>query len=321
FEDPGIAGGEIEHRPGLQAMLEFCEQRFRLGDPVEAVLVWNPDRLSRADSISTSSVLGRLRDAGVNRFWTASDGWVDLDDATHRVLYLLKQDLARQGFCEGLAHNVLRGMARKAEAGAWLGGPVPYGYRVRYKEGVLSKSGARVPDRLVPDPVTGPVVTWIFSSYASGAYSLRALALRLREDGVAPPARRKARSASTPPGAWHINTLAGMLANEVYLGHTTWNLCHRGHYARLRGGRAEADDTAPPREQERSRKGCKHRRTVPNAPEDVLRSPNTHEPLTDPATFEAVRRRLEANRGRKTPLPNGGGWLLSGLVRCGACGG
>src|SRR5262245_19485715 len=43
FEDPGIAGGEIEHRPGLQALLEFCEQRFRRGEAVEAVLVWDPD--------------------------------------------------------------------------------------------------------------------------------------------------------------------------------------------------------------------------------------------------------------------------------------
>src|SRR5262249_12563510 len=244
FEDPGIAGGEIEHRPGLQAMLEFCEQRFRLGDPVEAVLVWNPDRLSRADSISTSSVLGRLRDAGVNRFWTASDGWVDLDDATHRVLYLLKQDLARQGFCEALAHNVLRGMTRRAEAGAWLGGPVPYGYRVRYKEGVLSKGGARVPDRLEPDPATGPAAPWIFSAYASGAYPLRALFVRQLEDGVPPPRpRRRKKGGGSGRGAWHISTLRAILLNPVYLGHTTWNLRHRGRYARLHKGKVGRDDT------------------------------------------------------------------------------
>src|SRR5262245_50415521 len=83
YEDPGISGGEIEHRPGLQAMLEFCEKHFRLGDPVEAVLVWNPDRLSRASGIKTSAVLSRLEECGVTRLLTASDGWVDLDDATH----------------------------------------------------------------------------------------------------------------------------------------------------------------------------------------------------------------------------------------------
>src|SRR5262245_24327663 len=114
FEDPGIAGGEIERRPGLQRLLEFCEERFRHSDPVEAVILWDPDRLSRASSIKTSAVLARLEECGVTRLLTASDGWVDLDDATHRVLYLLKQDLAREGFCQGLARNTIRGKAAGA---------------------------------------------------------------------------------------------------------------------------------------------------------------------------------------------------------------
>src|SRR5262245_48366137 len=86
FEDPGIAGGEIEHRPGLQALLEFCEQRFRSGEPVEAVLVWDPDRLSRAGVFEAAGVLARLRAAGVSRLLTASEGWVDCEDAIGRVL-------------------------------------------------------------------------------------------------------------------------------------------------------------------------------------------------------------------------------------------
>src|SRR5262245_27804357 len=80
FDDPGVAGGEVEHRPGLQALLEHCERQFQHGAPAEAVLVWDPDRLSRADSLKTSAVLSRLKDAGVCRLLTASDGWVDLDE-------------------------------------------------------------------------------------------------------------------------------------------------------------------------------------------------------------------------------------------------
>jgi site-specific DNA recombinase len=308
FEDPGVAGGEIEHRPGLQAMLEFCEQRFRHGEPVEAVLAWDPDRLSRASSIKTSAVLARLEESGVTRLLTASDGWVDLEDATHRVLYLLKQDLAREGFCQGLARNVLRGQAARARDGMWLGGPVPYGYRL--------DAG-----RLAPDPATGPVVTWLFSAYASGAYSLRGLIARLRADGVAPPRPRgdEGGPARPGPGAWYISTLVDILAKQVYLGHTVWNLRHRGRYARLKGGRVQADDTAKAREQERRRKGRKRRATVANPAEDVLRFPDTHPPLTDPATFAAAARQREAGRLRTTPAAGGGDWLLTGLVRCGAC--
>src|SRR5262249_46237474 len=172
FEDPGIAGGEIEHRPGLQAMLEFCEQRFHSGEAVEAVLVWDPDRLSRADSIATSALLARLRDAGVDRLLTNSDGGVDWADPTHRGLFLLKQDLAGEAYCKGLAGNVLRGQAARAAQGFWMGGPAPYGYRLNA-------------GRLEINPVTGPVVSWLFSAYATGEWSIADLIDRLHRDGVA----------------------------------------------------------------------------------------------------------------------------------------
>src|SRR5262249_56879216 len=108
----------------------------------------------------------------------ASDGWVDLEDATHRVLYLLKQDLAREGFCQSLARNSLRGKAAGAAQGLWMGGPVPYGYRLNA-------------GRLEPDPVAGPVVSWIFSSYAGGGWSLTDLIVRLQQDGVEPTRARR----------------------------------------------------------------------------------------------------------------------------------
>jgi hypothetical protein len=117
--------------------------------------------------------LSRLNDAGVNRILTCSDGWVDLQDVTHRVLYMLKQDLARSGFCEGLARNTLRGKAERAKKGLWVGGVVPLGY--------LSEAGS-----LVPDPETSAVVTWMFRSYAGGDYSLRMLAEELLRRDIPP---------------------------------------------------------------------------------------------------------------------------------------
>src|SRR5262249_25519296 len=148
----------------------------RLGDPVECVVVWNPDRLSRADSIRTSAVLARLQDAGVGRLLTASDGWLDWSDCTTRVLMMLKQDLANAGYCGTLARNVLRSSAGRGARGFGLGRR-PYGSRL-------------VAGRLEVDPVTGPVVTWLFEAYAQGTWSIRALVQELNRRGVPPASGR-----------------------------------------------------------------------------------------------------------------------------------
>jgi DNA invertase Pin-like site-specific DNA recombinase len=310
FDDPGIAGGEVEHRPGLQALLDFCEQQFKHGRPVEAVLVWDPDRLSRADSLKTSAVLSRLKDAGVCRLLTASDGWVDLDDVTHRILYLLKQDLARAGFCEGIARNTLRGKQAKAERGLWVCGAPPYGYRI--------EAG-----RLAPDPGAGPVVSWIFSAYASGTHTLSSMTKELERRGTVTyrEALRRAEGLPAQPVRWNRRTLQGILLNRVYLGHLVWNRLHKGRYARLKGGAVTKDDTARAREQERRRRGGRNLAGVLNAAADVFELPNAHPALTDPETFAQAQKRLSVNRGRTTPVRGGGPWLLTGLAKCGRCGG
>jgi DNA invertase Pin-like site-specific DNA recombinase len=310
FEDPGIAGGEVEHRPGLQAMLDYCDQRFADGDPVEVVVCWNPDRLSRADSLKTSAVLSRLKDAGVGQLLTNSDGRVDFDDVMHRVLFMLKQDLSRAGFCQNLAENVLRGKAERAKLGLWVGGRVPLGY--------ASEGG-----RLVPDPATAPVVQWLFSAYASGEYTLRMLGEELQRRDVPPYKERRRRAQGLPPGrvVWVPSALTDLLRNPAYLGHIVWNDIHQGKYARLTGGAIGKDDSAKRREQTRRREGRRRLPAVKNDDQDRVEVANAHVPLIDAALFAAVGKRLAFNQQRTTPVRGAGPWLLSGLLRCGCCGG
>jgi site-specific DNA recombinase len=309
FEDPGISGGLIDQRPGLQALLDYADRQFAGGTPLDAILVWDPDRLSRADSLKTAAVLSRLKDAGVGRLLTASDGPVDLDDATHRVLYLLKQDLARSDFCEKLARNTLRGKVERAKQGFWLGGLPPFGYRM--------DAG-----RLVPDPADGPVVSWLFSAYAAGAHTFADLLDELHKRGVVPVRERRRRAEGQPagPAYWARNIFPGLFSNKAYLGHTVWNLRRYGRYARVQGGRVVKDESARAREQDRRRRGLKEASLTRNDPADVFVVEDTHPPLTDAATFAAVQRRLVANKRRTTPCRGGGQWLLSGMVRCAACG-
>jgi DNA invertase Pin-like site-specific DNA recombinase len=309
FEDPGVAGGEVEHRPGLQALLDYCERQFRQGTPVEAVLVWDPDRLSRASSLKTSAVLSRLQDSGVGRLLTASDGWVDLDDVTHRVLYLLKQDLARAGFCESLARNVLRGQLARATQGVWLASKPPLGYQIRA-------------GRLEVDPRSAPLISWMFSAYASGVHTLSDLQAELQRRGVVPvhEARRRARGEPPRPIGWRVTTIRQILMNRAYLGHTVWNVTHRGRYARLQEGRVVKDDSARRREQDRRRRGNRTLGEERNPESSLVVVEHTHPPLTDAATFAAVQQRFVSNRRLTTPAKGGGVWVLSGLLRCGGCG-
>jgi site-specific DNA recombinase len=309
FEDPGVPGGEIEHRPGLQALLAYCEEQFRAGVPVETVLVWDPDRLSRADSLKTAAVLSTLKDGGVAELFTASDGRVDLDDVTHRVLYLLKQDMGRAGFCESLARNTLRGKAQAASRGTWPGGLPPFGYTLEARQ-------------LVPDPEQGPVVSFIFTAYASGKYSLSSLGRELERRGDRPymERRRQERGLPTEGIHWSVRSLECILMNPVYLGHTVWNKRHAGKYARYLGGAVVKDASARGREQDRRRKGIRFLADVRNKAEDRVEVPNTHPALTDAATFAAAQTRLAANRMRTTPIRGGGPWVLSGLVHCAHCG-
>jgi site-specific DNA recombinase len=300
FADPGISGGKgADRRPQLQAMLDYCERQFMAGVPVGAVLVWDMDRLSRQDSLDSAALLAGLRQAGVSRFLTATEGWLDTDDATQRVMHLIKQDFGRAEFRSKLAQNILRGMKDKAETGAWLGGVAPTGYRL-------------VDGFLEPDPVTGPVITGMFRLYAAGTHSIRRLCVWLVTQGVKAP-----RSAD---GLWYPAVVRHMLTNPAYLGHSVWNARHTGTCARITGGKVKGDDSARSREQQRRRRGMKHAPETANASADVMVRQNAHPALIDPATFAAVASRLASNRKQTGPLGADGPYFLSGLCRCGACG-
>src|SRR5262249_14409190 len=95
FSDQGVRGGEIAHRAGLQEAVEFCAREFRAGRRIDLLLVWDPDRLSRANSLHTAAVLADLYDCGVGRLLTNSEGWIDLNSDIDRVLFNLRQDLQR----------------------------------------------------------------------------------------------------------------------------------------------------------------------------------------------------------------------------------
>jgi DNA invertase Pin-like site-specific DNA recombinase len=189
--------------------------------------------------------------------------------------------LVGQLFREDGAKKIRRGMTGVVREGRHAGGRA-YGYRA-----VAGTTG-----RLTIDEAEAAIVRRIFAELATGR-SPRHIAHNLNHDGVPPP--RGAR--------WNASTIngnrargSGILLNELYVGRLVWN--------RVRMVRDP--DTGK-------------RISRPNPKAEHMAVEAAHLRIIDDTLFEAAqaRRRALAPAARARPRrPH----MLSGLIRCGACG-
>lgn len=137
----------------------------------------------------------------------------------------------------------------------------------------------------VPHPDEAPVVRRIFESYLAGT-GLRRIALSLAADGI------RTKRGNLPDNRF----VDYILSNPVYIGKIRWS----------KGGRNSKD-----------------RYRDPASAENVLIIDGKHEPIIDPATWNAVQEKIAATkkayrRYQRTEEP--AVFMLKGLVRCGSCG-
>lgn len=180
-----------------------------------------------------------------------------------------------------LADKTHRGLTGKALAGKSAGG-LPYGYRV-----------SAVGERAI-DEAQAEVVRRVFAEYLSGM-TARAIAAGLNRDKV--PSARGGTWAMT---AIHGDTRRGigMLVNPIYVGRPIWN----------RSRWVKHPET-----------GRRVRQERPQA--EWVRQEHPELAIVSEATWQAVQARL---RGCSAPTGSAGRpmrHLLSGLLRCGQCGG
>jgi site-specific DNA recombinase len=297
FQDHGISGDEIERRVGLTQLLAWCATH-----EVEAVVVWDADRLSRADSIKTAAVLNTLMQSGVTRFLT-HEGWIDLEDDVDRLLFHIRQDMSRAAYSKSNSRNVTRSALERARQGKWVAGRPPYAYRIG-EDGHLA----------LGDPQMVETVRWIFHQFATTADSCGDICRKLIERGAPPPPPRRRKDGTFYGGHWQRGIINDLLACRAYLGEIAWNISTHGKYSRVAGGEVKPVKS-------RERKACRH-----NDPADWIITLNAHPVIIDAQTFETCQKKLAKTcRGRpgcrSTPIPGGGDWQLSGLLYCGACGG
>jgi DNA invertase Pin-like site-specific DNA recombinase len=296
FADQSKAGWDTGRRAAFHDMLDFCKEEKRKGTPVGAVVCWKANRFSRADSQETAWFVWEFRRAGTTRMRTAAR-WIDFCRMEDRLVFNIEQDTSHHPYVVSLAEDVSRGKAAAAKLGRFNGGPTPLGYRK-----VLGADGK---PRLVLGPASEvELVLWMFTTYAGTALSFRGVAAELTRRGVPTPTGRR---------QWSKETVAAILCNPVYLGRAVWNRRSEGRFAGVVDAKAVL------------REGTGRR--VPNPPSEWLARDGNHEPIVTVELFERCQAKVEGRRvsrkdgKRAGRRPGSAAYLLTGLLRCGHCGG
>ena len=195
--------------------------------------------------------------------------------------------------------------AQTLEQGRYLGGRPPYGYRLADAGPHPNKAHAawgRRAHKLEPDPVTAPVVSWMFAQRLAG-HSAARITRALNDAGVQCPSQADpGRNPHRTGNGWTLRTVAAILANPRYTGRQVWN---------RQPSEAVLVDPA--------NTGLGHKQVQRwNLPERwVISRHPAHAALVSEADFIAAQE-MAVPRGPAGPAVRR--YLLAGLITCGRCG-
>jgi site-specific DNA recombinase len=243
------------------------------------------DRLSRSQG-DTATLYEDLRFLGIS-IRTISEG--DVEEMAIGLKGTMNALFLRE-----TGRKTRRGLAGVAKEGRHAGGRV-YGYQIKRE---LNAKGELVAGLREIDDVEAEVVREVFSDYVAGL-SPRAIAARLNARGVTAPRG----------GPWNASTINGnasrgngILHNQLYRGVLVWGR-HAWTKSRETGARrSRAGDVA-----------------------EIVRTAVPHLRIVSDELWEGVQRRYaEVALGPQKARPETARRptrLLSGLTRCGECGG
>jgi site-specific DNA recombinase len=215
YADDGISGTvPIESRPGGRSILEAARKgRF------DQLLVYKLDRLGREIRLILNAV-AELGGYGV-RVRSMTEKF-DTGTATSRLMLTLLSGFASHER-EVIRERCLAGTNRVAEAGAWLGGTVPFGYRKvgEKRDAHLVISEAPIPDLAMSE---AEVIREVFHMAVVERKSCRAIADRLnhlrvpcayvRDDRLTVRGKRRQKTS----GVWCPGRVRGLITNKTYMG-------------------------------------------------------------------------------------------------------
>lgn len=281
LSDDGYSGTNF-NRPGWQQVMELMES-----GQVETLIVKDMSRLGR-EYLQVGQYTELIFPSYGVRFIAVNDGVDSLYEATNDFTpfrNFMNEFYAKDSSKKG--RSVVR---LKAETGARVASRPRYGYM---------KDPADPKRHMVPDPETAPVVRYIFDLCVSGKGPSQ-IAKQLKKDEIPTPGyhyyqkygAELTNASITEPYNWSQRTVAGILEDETYLGHTI-NL-------------------------KSTTVSFKNKKRIERPESEQLRFENTHEALVTQQTWEIVQDIRKHKRRRANMAEQN---IFSGLVYCMDCGG
>jgi site-specific DNA recombinase len=185
-------------RPGLDAGLRYLES-----SGFDVLLVHSLDRMARDPYIRETlkrefEKRGAVVEYVLGNYEDSAEGEVRKDlDAT-----FAKWENAKR------VERSNRGKRGKAEAGKFVAGRPPYGY----------KFDKDAPSGLVVNEKEATVVRWIFNAYVNENLSIRGITESLNEQGITP---------RMGGDEWQKSSVSNILRNSVYVGYYYYNKSKR----------------------------------------------------------------------------------------------
>ncbi len=287
YSDAAESGSHIE-RVGMQRLLGDARRGgFR------CVLVDDLSRLSRDLGNTWNVVFGDLADRDI-AVVDVTSGMASTDPNARITFAAL--GMVNDQFLQSVRKQTHRGLEGRALAGFWAGGRC-YGYATVQEESPPDPEHPR--KRPVIDEGQAETVRRVFRLFADG-HALKKIAATLNEEGLSAP-NDGGRGNKIGRG-WGHTTIRAMLLNERYIGRFVWNQ-HKWLHA----------------------SGKKNRRRVKRPESEWIRREYPELAIVDRELWETVQARFRRNtkggRGRPAGTCTHRPPLVSGLMRCGTCGG
>ncbi len=279
FVDDGYSGVSF-NRPDFQRLLEMMEQ-----GKVATLITKDFSRLGR-NYIEVGQYTEMLFPRWDVRYIAINDNYDSLYSEGNELAPF--KNLFNEWYARDTSKKIRAVVKAKAERGERVGTVVPYGYR----------KDPDVKGHLLVNEDTAPVVRLIFSLCAEGK-GPKIIANILREKRILKPTVYRFQTEgkygvvtdTEDIYGWNDRTVAGILDNEIYLGHTI----------NCRTTVVSYKD--------------KRKKDVPES--EWYRFENTHEAIIDKVTWDIVRKVRESKR-RRTNI--GDVDKYSGLLFCADCG-
>lgn len=282
--DDGYSGVNF-NRPAFQQMLEDIK-----AGKVDCVITKDLSRFGR-NHIEVGKYLEKIFPYLGVRFIAINDNYdsTKSDTQTDNIIIPFK-NLINDAYCRDISIKIRSNLEVKRKKGDFVGAFAPYGYR---------KSEADK-NRLEIDEEAAEIVRRIFRMYLQGSSAYRIAEVLNGEDVLTPMDYKKEQGSAfytgfkkNLKGKWtHVHVLR-ILGNPVYMGTLI-----------------QGKDTTP---------NYKVKKKVKKEEEKWCRAENAHEVIIPASDFQNVQELLQMDT--RTGTAQEKVYDLSGVVRCGDCGG